>query len=235
MIVKNEAPIIGYRLRAIASELDGWVIVDTGSTDETVNVVLDEMRAAEIPGTMDSHVWEGFADARTHAVEEATAFAQAKGGDWWALLLDADTVVHFEPGWKRCLVGDVVEADMHHGALRYKHPRLLRLNGHRWRWRGVLHEYLEVPATMSVSHAGASLKVNHGHGGARERNPNKYRDDAELLAKVRADALEPDLDSRYLFYEAQSWRDCGELDKAIDRYIERGKVGGWVGEVYISW
>lgn len=240
MIVKDEAPIIEARLKAVLPHIDAWCIIDTGSTDDTFEIVRTTM--AVLPGFHGSHEWAGFADARTHALDVATKWAKTstwareEGGEWWALLLDADTIFHPTPGWRDCLVGDVVEADVHHGALRYVHPRILRLSGHQWRWRGVLHEYLEVPAGMR--HAISYLvHVEHGGGGARERQGQavKFRNDAELLAKVRAENLEPDLDARYAFYEAQSWRDCGEIDLAIERYMERGRMEGWFGETYIAW
>ena len=41
MIVKNESHIIGQTLENICStvQLDYWVICDTGSTDDTINII----------------------------------------------------------------------------------------------------------------------------------------------------------------------------------------------------
>lgn len=248
MIVRDEAPILSYRLRCLLGEIDAYAVVDTGSVDETQGIVVDVLKfEGKLPGVLASREWAGFADARTAAVAEAQQWVDEEaqrwgdeepgdGNDWWALLLDADTVAWLEPGWRKCLVGDVVECAVHHDALRYRHPRLLRLNGHRWRWRGVVHEYLEVPGSMRVSHTDL-LRVEHGHGGARERKGNavKYREDAELILKTRAANEEPDLDARYAFYLAQSWKDCGEVDLAIVHYMERARMGGWLQEVYMAW
>src|SRR6202041_2018024 len=40
--------------------------------------------------------------------------------------------------------------------------------------------------------------------------------------------------ARYTFYLAQSWRDCGENEKAIAVYDLRARMGGWEEEVYFS-
>ena len=45
----------------------------------------------------------------------------------------------------------------------------------------------------------------------------------------------PFLKSRYTFYCAQSYRDCGEYKKAIEKYSLRAKLGGWFQEIYISY
>ena len=39
MIVRNEAPVIGRCLDSERPEIDGWLIVDTGSNDGTQDLV----------------------------------------------------------------------------------------------------------------------------------------------------------------------------------------------------
>lgn len=239
MIVRDEAEILPERLRAVRDEIDGWLIVDTGSVDGTQQVVLQEL--AGIPGRLVDRPWAGFADARTAAVEWASREHQFwGGGEWWALLLDADTVFHALPKWKRILQGpsDVISCEVHHGTIRYSHPRLLKLGELTWRWRGVLHEYLEIPvgARPASTH---TVWVEHGSGGARSKNPQKYLLDAELLRATRKNLL-PDSDDmallpRYTFYEAQSWRDGGRPAAAEEAYLERASMGGFGQEVYLAW
>lgn len=237
MIVRDEEAIIDERLAAIRDEIDGYCIVDTGSTDDTV----DAVRAALLgrPGRISSMPWVGFGRCRTEALARATILAEElwPKDQTYALLLDADTVVDLRPGWRHALRGgsvDVVEATVEHGTLRYDHPRLLRLGALPWRFRGVVHEYLEVPGGVRRVHSDL-VRIVHGSGGARSRDPEKYRRDAEILSLAREEATEPDLDSRYTFYEAQSWRDSGDHQRAIDLYVERAGQGGWLQEVYVSW
>lgn len=232
MIVRDEAEIIGERLAAIKGQIDSWCIVDTGSVDETVDIVGSVLTGC--PGVVWGHEWSGFADTRTHALDKAAAWTAEQGGEWWALLLDADTIVHLEPRWRSELMGDVVEAEVRHGALSYWHPRLCRLGAFDWRYRGILHEFFEVPAGAKVARTDL-LWVEHGSGGARSKDPKKYLNDAMALDAARASGAEPDLDARYCFYAAQSWQDAGEIPLAIDRYRERTRLGGYFQEVYMAW
>jgi glycosyltransferase involved in cell wall biosynthesis len=80
LIVKDEEDKLGRCLASIAPWCDDVVVVDTGSTDDTVAIA----RAAG--ATVLHHPWQGdFAAARNHALDNAT-------GDW-ILYIDADEVV----------------------------------------------------------------------------------------------------------------------------------------------
>ena len=52
-------------------------------------------------------------------------------------------------------------------------------------------------------------------------------------AALRAET-NPFLLARYRFYLAQSYRDFGELDKALEHYLARAELGFWQEEVFIS-
>lgn len=232
MIVRDEGEIIRERLEAVVDEIDCWLIVDTGSVDLTPQVVENVMAEHEKPGTLFRRGWAGFADARTAALAEAAQWYPGA----WALLLDADTIFHRLPTWRSALSEglDWIGCEVHHGSIRYSHPRLLKLGAHEWRWRGVLHEYLEIP--FGAHGADTSLLwVEHGSGGARSKNPQKFLLDAETLRAARESRVEPDLAARYTFYEAQSWRDGGRPHAAEEAYLARTSMGGFGQEVYLAW
>src|SRR5262249_56221327 len=42
------------------------------------------------------------------------------------------------------------------------------------------------------------------------------------------------MQSRYQFYLAQSYRDCGEKEKALQAYLKRAELGFWIEEVFMS-
>ena len=50
MIVRDEAHVVRETLDSVAPHIDHWVVVDTGSTDETIETVRDHMRAKRHPG-----------------------------------------------------------------------------------------------------------------------------------------------------------------------------------------
>ena len=76
-IVKNEVAVLERSLLSAEKAADEIVVVDTGSTDDTVNI------ARAHGARVFSYVWkEHFADARNFALEKVT-------GDW-VVFLDAD-------------------------------------------------------------------------------------------------------------------------------------------------
>jgi tetratricopeptide (TPR) repeat protein len=80
MIVKNEAAHLGHCLDSVRALVDEMVVVDTGSTDETVAVAL--ARGAKVA----TFPWIGdFSAARNESLAQVT-------GDW-VLVLDADEAV----------------------------------------------------------------------------------------------------------------------------------------------
>ena len=73
MIVKNEAHIIIDTLKNICSyfQFDYWVISDTGSTDNTKELILTFFEELYIPGELVEHPWVDFGYNRTKALESA--------------------------------------------------------------------------------------------------------------------------------------------------------------------
>ena len=54
------------------------------------------------------------------------------------------------------------------------------------------------------------------------------------LRNALATETDPFLVSRYTFYLAQSYRDCGEREKSLANYLKRADLGFWNEEVYVS-
>ena len=69
MIVKNESEIIVSTLQNLRSyfKFAYWVISDTGSTDNTKELIKECMH--DIPGELVEHEWKDFAYNRTKALE----------------------------------------------------------------------------------------------------------------------------------------------------------------------
>ena len=73
MIVKNESHIIVDTLKNLCSYINFsyWVISDTGSTDNTKELITDFFKEKGIPGEIVEHEWKDFAYNRTKALESA--------------------------------------------------------------------------------------------------------------------------------------------------------------------
>lgn len=219
MIVKDEAPVIERCLRSVLPLVDWWVVCDTGSTDGTQDVVRRTM--ADRPGVLVERPWVSFGHNRQEALEVARTLPAA-GPDDHVLWIDADEELVDLPDGPLVLDADGYFLEVEYGATRYQRLEVVRLHA-PWRWSGVIHEHLDLDgATLGAL---ARPRVRQHHEGARSRDPGTYRRDAELIEAELA--KDPD-DSRLQFYLGQSWRDAGELDRAVAAYRARvDNPAGW--------
>ena len=71
MIVKDEAGNIRECLSKVAPYIHYWVIVDTGSSDNTIEVINQTMEEFGIPGELHERPWVNFEVNRTESLELA--------------------------------------------------------------------------------------------------------------------------------------------------------------------
>lgn len=222
MIVKNESRVIERCLKSVKDHIDYWIIVDTGSTDGTQNIIKDYMK--DIPGELHQSEWVNF----EHNRNEALQFAKNKGD--YLLFIDADEQLIFPENYHwPDLNKDFYFIDSKYSGTTYN--RIELVNNHLdWKWVGVLHEYLECPNSSS-SELLCNVYNMVSTDGARSQDPDKFFKDAALLEK----ALEKDPNNcRYVFYLAQCYKDSGQLEKAIKAYEKRITMGGYAQEVFWS-
>jgi glycosyltransferase involved in cell wall biosynthesis len=155
MIVKNESHVIQRALNSVKHWIDYWVIVDTGSTDGTQQIVQECMK--NIPGQLEERAWKNFAFNRNEAL------ALAKDKSDYILFLDGDDWIEFDPDFKiPTLTDDAYSITWHHGGCSYIKPGLVKANA-PWRWEGVLHEYLICERSYSQTYL-AQIKYIYGGG-----------------------------------------------------------------------
>jgi glycosyltransferase involved in cell wall biosynthesis len=225
MIVKDEADIIGRCLDSVLPLVDCAVLVDTGSTDGTQAIIRAKLDEYDVPGYVHSRPWVDFAHNRNEALEMLAPFALD-----YALMIDADE--ELVTSGPLVLGLDCYDIETRLDGLRYNRVQLFR-NRPGFKWRGILHEYLELPEGATRGPL-ANAYVRSHRDGARGKNPAKYYDDACTLAGAYDAETDPALKARYLFYMAQSYRDAHVIDSAISAYERRAVLGGWSEEVYIS-
>jgi tetratricopeptide (TPR) repeat protein len=232
MIVKNESRIIKRLLESVAPWIDSYCICDTGSTDNTIEIIETFFKNINIPGTIIQEPFRDFGYNRTFALK---ACHQIKNADY-ILLLDADMVFWANPElpkdeFKRKLL----TADAHYifqgtEQFYYKNTRIVR-NRFGISYWGVTHEYVNTPPNTIYNLLQKSdvFIKDIGDGGAKA---DKFVRDIRLLKK----GLETDPNSdRYHFYLANSYKDNGDYDNAIETYKRRIEIGGWHEEIWYSY
>lgn len=143
LIVLNEERFLPDCLRSLEGCVDEIVIVDTGSTDHTIDIA----RAAG--AAVSSFAWNGdFAAARNEALQRVATP--------WTLYIDADERVSIPGGGG---IGQVLDPAEHAGGYvrfrprpgysRYREPRLFRSDP-AIRFRGRIHETM-VPDLLSYA------------------------------------------------------------------------------------
>jgi len=235
MIVRNESHIIEKTLKNICDNIaiTYWVICDTGSTDNTKQIIEDFFKKQDISGEMYDDIWEDFGHNRTLALEKA--FDKTD----YLLIFDADDSIH-----GNCFLPVILHHDKYTlqfgNGFTYKRP-LLITNKKRWKFIGVLHEYLasaESVDNMTTGHIEGDYYIESGRTGGRHKDPNVVLKDAQILEKAyikERDEGKKELSRRYAFYCAQSYKDAGNIDKAIEFYNIRTKCGGWPEELFYSY
>ena len=225
MIVKNETDVICRCLDSVLPIIDYWVIVDTGSTDGTQELIRGFMKAKGIPGELHERPWVNFEHNRNEALE----LARGKGD--YVFFIDADEYLVYEPDFELPdLKLDYYFVTITCGGMKYGKIQLV--NNHLdWEWKGVLHEVISPPHSRTY---GTLAKVTNTYTteGARSKDSMKFVKDAEILEKA---LMENPNDSRYVFYLAQSYFCAGEHRKALDNYEKRISLGGFKQEVYWSY
>ena len=233
MIVKNESHVIEKTLQNLCDkfEISYWIISDTGSTDNTVELINQFFNKQKINGEIFHDEWKDFGHNRTLALNHAYNKTD------YLLIFDADDKI----------IGkiDIPEKLEYDGYLlkigkdfTYNRPLLIN-NRKKWMFIGVLHEYLQSLESGEYN-KGPVLKgeyyIESGRTGNRSQFDNKYIKDAIILKEAyeKEKNHNKQLSYRYSFYCAQSYKDAGYIDESIKWYDQTLELDGWKQEKYYS-
>ncbi|MFZ7101787.1 MAG: glycosyltransferase [Peptococcaceae bacterium] len=206
MIVKNEEEILARCLDTVKDIVDEINIVDTGSTDRTIEI------AGEYTERVFHFEWiDNFAAARNESFKYATKD--------YILYLDADDVILEEDRikfkeLKETLDPSVDSVSMYYDAgtdeygnvtLRYRRNRLIKREK-GFTWQGDCHQYLNVYGNIVNSDIAIThKKIRHAVGRTISIYEKKI---------AQGDKFSP----RDYFYYGNELRENGHYEKAIESY-----------------
>ena len=203
MIVKNESKIIRRLLESVAPILDMYCICDTGSTDNTVELIETFFRDRNIPGKVVHEPFQNFEYNRSFALKACNDLAVD-----YILLMDADMILWMNEKitpekFKKLLPShDCFFMFQGNESMYYKNTRIVK-NHAGFSYKGVTHEYVELPPNSSQGILVKDLVFikDIGDGGAKA---DKFVRDVRLLKEgLRKDPK----NERYMFYLANSLKD----------------------------
>ena len=239
MIVKNESKIIERLLESVSTIIDSYCICDTGSTDNTIDLIQTFFKQRNIPGQIVQEPFQDFGYNRSIALK-ACETIESDGKSIihladYILLLDADMIFWLNPKihakqFKQTLTEDIYNIFQGTDYFFYKNTRIVKNRGGFSYW-GVTHEYVKAPAgskTAQFERDFCFIK-DIGDGGCKT---DKFLRDIKLLTKGLEDVPNND---RYTFYLANSYRDAGQYEKSIETFKKRVELGGWIEEVWYSY
>jgi len=225
MIVKNESKIIARLLDSVCSIIDTYCICDTGSTDNTVELITAYFESKNICGKIVFEPFKDFAHNRNVSLNHCIGMSD------YILFLDADMMLQIRGFNKESLwSADSFSILQGNEDFHYHNMRIVRNNG-LYSYFGVTHEYINTPPNnFNINVPKDVLFINDvGDGGSKG---NKFDRDVALLTKG---IEENPNNERYHFYLANSYYDSGkDNEMAIEWYKKRIKLGGWVQEVWYS-
>jgi len=195
MIVKNEEACLGNCLKSVVAHVDEIVIVDTGSTDRTVEI------AAGFGARIYHHPWQD-----NFSLHRNQSISYAKGR--WILIIDADEEYRASP--QRSLREEIALAEergIEALSLRVENScnggketvcldsiRIFRANG-RIRYEGIVHNYLLGFKNQAASQGSI---IHYGYDQVPDAARKKFERTATLLRKQIAGNPENALAHLYL-------------------------------------
>ena len=231
MIVKNEAHIIEKTLNNICNNipLTYWVISDTGSEDDTQEIIQTFFDNRDIKGEIFNDEWKDFGHNRTIALQHA--FNKTD----YIFMFDADDYIYGSFTLPE-LTADSYEFKFGNN-FTYNRPLLIN-NKLKWCYIGVLHEYLSCPNKTTTKIIDGNYYIDSGRIGGRHKDPECYKKDAKILEDaywIEVANSNIELARRYAFYCAQSYKDIGDQTNALKYYKEHIQYNGWNQEKFYSY
>lgn len=220
MIVKNESKIIIRCLESLYNIIDYWIICDTGSNDNTCELIQNFFNNKKIKGKLIYHDWKNFGYNRNYVIEQSKNICD------YLLFIDADMIL-INNNFNKNLTNDQYYILQINSNLKYYNTRLIK-NNNSWKCIGVTHEYYSSTITNNYTKLNTLFIKDLNDGGSKS---DKYERDILLL---KQGIIEEPNNSRYYFYLAQSYYCIQNYKLAINFYKKRLTFNNFKEEKWYS-
>ena len=223
MIIKNEAHLLPRLFASLHTVVDYYVISDTGSTDNSIELVKELGKKYKIEGIIESHPWVDFSHNRNIALEMANiALREHKHQCKWWLAFDPD---------EELIIHDTDFAKKLNSAISYQIPKtyknfiitpllLMSFEQKEWRWQGAIHNHLENTSDNKQIQVleGLNIKCHLFEGNKSKAFANQKEKsirDAELLEIELKECIPTSTNIQRYFSLANEYHEAQQIEKAI--------------------
>jgi len=241
-------------LDSIKDIVDGIVVIDTGSTDDSINIVRKWGEDNGIETYVFEKPFDNFANCRNESFEKAREMFLGKKRDkhtYYNFWLDFDEQIEVGNSFnKQKLDKDLYMFNTYINTMKYTRNEMCRLDKN-FTFYGPVHEFIIPPKddsgqTLPVTSAlldGITVRVKMDGGSWQADIPAKYKSHSHSLEKyIDNDRTDP----RWIFYTAQSYHDSAcvpnnkdendeRLRRSLNYYKERvSRPDGYYEEIFYS-
>ena len=244
-IMKNEAHVITRMLNSIRPIVDIICLVDTGSTDNTIEVVKNWGEQNKIETHVFERAFDNFENSRNYSIQVAREVTAGRGDDFWGFWLDADEMIEILPNFNKNNINkDLYMFNTYINVMKYTRNECYKLDK-PFRFYGPVHEFIVCDDKNITSGLmdGLNVRVQMDGGSWKGNIPEKYKSHAHVLEKyIDANRQDP----RWIFYTAQSYHDSAcvpdnreeneeRLRRSMKYYKERiSRADGYPEEIFYS-
>ncbi len=236
MMVKNEKKRLHITLESIKNIANSFVLFDTGSTDNTIEIARDFCKRNNIPFRLKEGTFENFSVSRNVSLDFAYSFDDID----YILLLDTNDELRGYKKLKQCAEEYMDKPNTaflccqewwsgQHD--KYFNVRFIK-SRKDWKYHGVVHEYIKTSPEYekeNIVKLPDSIVIYQDRTKDDDKSGKRFSRDKELLFnEYKKDPTEP----RTVFYLAQTCACLNEIDDAYYYYKIRSTLQGFQEEKF---
>lgn len=220
-ILRNEEHNVRDMLASFIKHVDFIVIIDTGSTDQTFEILTELLKESKVQHLLLRREWQDFASNRSQCLEHVPNFATH------VLFLDGDERLkvireHFKQNLSQhdiCMTRVVAMTQKDHTVIKY--PKLYRFDK-SIHYVGTTHEQPAFPHHFKVTELYDDAEIIHTTDNFDR--PEKFERDLKIL--LSDETIFQATPGRREYYIGQCYLNLGRVQEAITWFKKRTTIDG---------
>ncbi|XWV26695.1 hypothetical protein QJ857_gp0362 [Tupanvirus soda lake] len=247
-IVKNESHVIKRCIDSISNIATSYLICDTGSTDNTPEIIKEYMTEKKIPGEVIFKEWKNYGYNKSYLMDQAYTFNKSANAKY-LIWHDADEVFVKDPNdplsylsiddanelyeWLETKPQPIVNIKTIYGQCHYKRWNIVR-NNQLYKWMSPKHEWLLGTVDNNWIFYDNFILLARQEGNA-SKDPMRCQKDVNLFLDYIHENGGPEKCGREIFYLAREYEPFDKTKAIKYHKIKINLPDQWEQEKYISY